>query len=192
METTISNNLWGVFMAGTLVVVGAAIAPATEQLATHREVLTVNSSNLKRAVAAKTIPPVAKPQAAISPALTPAPTPTPVKAASRPQPVVAAPVPADWAARPGFVEQWRPLVAKHFPAASVHRALQIMHCESGGNPNAVGDRSTAYASYGLFQIRALPGRPQGQTLLTPEFNVRYAADMFKAQGWQPWTCSRLI
>lgn len=46
------------------------------------------------------------------------------------------------------VEQWRPLVAQHFPASEVERALCIMSYESGGNPNAKNPRSSAS---GLFQ-----------------------------------------
>jgi len=53
-------------------------------------------------------------------------------------------------------------------------AITIMNCESGGNPNAVGDTDTRYYSYGLFQIRALPGRPSAEWLKVPENNIEYA------------------
>jgi len=53
-------------------------------------------------------------------------------------------------------------------------AYKVMFCESSGNSNAVGDSNTKYFSYGLFQIRALPGRPSTEWLKVPENNVEYA------------------
>jgi hypothetical protein len=68
--------------------------------------------------------------------------------------------------------------------------------ESAGNPGAVGDQykiAGVYApSYGYFQIRALKGRPSGKQLLDPEFNVKYAAKLWKAEGWKPWTAARKL
>lgn len=52
--------------------------------------------------------------------------------------------------------------------------LAIVDCESGGNPEAVGDTTTEYSSYGLFQIRALPGRPDPDWLKVPANNIEYA------------------
>lgn len=75
----------------------------------------------------------------------------------------------------------------------IFEARKIMACESGGNPDAIGDRSTAYKSYGLFQIRALPGRPSPEWLLNPENNVSYAYSLYKKSGWLPWlNCSRTL
>lgn len=84
------------------------------------------------------------------------------------------------------VEQWRTLVARY--DWNVNTVLAIMRCESGGNPNAVGDRSTAYSSYGLLQVRALPGRPEPTWLLVPENNISYSYSLYKANGYTPWTC----
>lgn len=72
-------------------------------------------------------------------------------------------------------------------------AYAIMMCESSGNPNAVGDKRTKYWSYGLMQIRALPGRPNPSWLLVPENNISYAYSLWSTSGWSPWlNCSRKI
>lgn len=82
------------------------------------------------------------------------------------------------------------LIQKYFPANQVGNALAIARGESGFNPAAVGDKypiGGIYApSYGLFQIRGLPGRPSAEQLLNPEFNVQYAANLYRQQGWRPW------
>lgn len=59
--------------------------------------------------------------------------------------------------------------------------------ESGGNPLAYGDGGTAYPSIGLMQIRTLPGRPSQEQLENPEFNMSYAYNMWKSQGFNPWS-----
>lgn len=88
------------------------------------------------------------------------------------------------------------LIKEYFPEEEVKNAYQVMLGESGGNPQAVGDQypiGGVYApSYGLFQIRGLPGRPSSKELLNPEFNVQYAANMFKNQGWRPWTVAQKL
>ena len=67
-------------------------------------------------------------------------------------------------------------------------ALKVAFCESGLNPDAVGDKNTAYHSYGLFQIRGLPGRPSAEWLLDPTNNINYAYELYKKSGWEPWSC----
>ena len=61
----------------------------------------------------------------------------------------------------------------------VEKAKAIMLCESSGNPNAVGDKDTAYYSYGYFQIRALPGRLPPEKLLDSVVNVHQAYLLWK-------------
>ena len=89
------------------------------------------------------------------------------------------------------------LVQKYFPKDQWVNALKVIQLESGGNPNAVGDKQIipndlseklghAIPSYGLFQIRALLGRPDPSELVNPEFNVQYAANLYKQSGWNPW------
>ena len=82
------------------------------------------------------------------------------------------------------------LIKKHFPKEQWMNAYKVMLGESGGNSQAVGDTDTPYPSYGMFQIRGLPGRPSKKKLLDPEFNVRYAAKMWKQQNWTPWTAAK--
>jgi len=74
----------------------------------------------------------------------------------------------------------------------------IFTCESGINPKAVGDKSLQYvqngitygASYGIAQIRYLPGRPDPEWLLNPTNNLEYARQLYERSGVNPWTCSR--
>lgn len=51
--------------------------------------------------------------------------------------------------RPAPVEGWRPLIAEHFPVGNVDRALRVIACESGGDPEVKNPRSSAA---GLFQF----------------------------------------
>jgi len=88
------------------------------------------------------------------------------------------------------------LIRKYFPQDQWDNAYRVMMGESSGRPDAVGDKyeiNGVYApSYGLFQIRGLPGRPPPEQLLNPEFNVQYAAQMWQKQGWGPWTAARKL
>jgi soluble lytic murein transglycosylase-like protein len=87
------------------------------------------------------------------------------------------------------IEQWRPLVALHFPSDQVDHALEIMACESGGNPDAKNPRSTAR---GLFQILASLWAPHFgvsyDDLYMPDLNVELARKIYDIQGWDAWTC----
>lgn len=81
-------------------------------------------------------------------------------------------------------------------------ALTVFTCESGLNPNSVGDSTLpstlAYKannlpygeSIGIAQIRLIPGRPSREKLLDPYFNISYAKQIFDLQGWKPWSCAR--
>ncbi len=86
------------------------------------------------------------------------------------------------------------LIQRYFPKSEHKRAWNVMMGESGGRADAVGDnypiRGQTIPSYGLMQIRALPGRPSPEQLKDPDFNMKYAAGMWKAQGWRPWTVAR--
>lgn len=80
------------------------------------------------------------------------------------------------------------------------RAIAIAKCESGLRADARGDGHLTFveggteygASYGIFQIRHLRGRPKPEQLKDAKFNVEYAKKMFDAQGWGPWSCNNLI
>ena len=88
------------------------------------------------------------------------------------------------------------LIKKYFPKDQWENAYAVMMGESGGNAQAVGDNYPINGlhapSYGLFQIRALPGRPDPKVLTDPEENVKYAAQLYKTQGWQPWTAAQKL
>jgi hypothetical protein len=85
------------------------------------------------------------------------------------------------------VEEWRPLVAGHFPPEAVDTALCLMERESAGNPNAQNPSSGAS---GLFQV--LPSwadnfgfRPVD--LFVPEHNVWVARQLYDDGGWNHWS-----
>ena len=91
------------------------------------------------------------------------------------------------------------LIEQYFGNAAP-AAKKIAQCESGKQPDKIGDVKLQFwkggvrygASYGVFQIRYLPGRPAPDELLNAEFNIRYAADLYHAQGWTPWTCRKVL
>lgn len=67
---------------------------------------------------------------------------------------------------------------------------EIIHCESSGNPNAIGDNGQ---SYGLAQIH-LPSWPDisKEQALDPEFAINFLAEkLSKNQGYL-WTCWRML
>ncbi len=78
--------------------------------------------------------------------------------------------------------------------ADSEKALKIARCESQLNHLAVGDHKIAYVkhgkeygkSYGIFQIRSLPGRPEPAELFNAEFNIEYAYQVYQKQGWEAW------
>jgi transglycosylase-like protein with SLT domain len=93
---------------------------------------------------------------------------------------------------PPSVEQWRPLVEAYFPAGYVNWAMQIMTCESGGDPNAT-NRSSGAA--GLFQFlprywagRAANAGFAGASPYDPTANVATAAWLLETGGESHWEC----
>jgi soluble lytic murein transglycosylase-like protein len=86
------------------------------------------------------------------------------------------------------VEQWRGLVAAHWPADQVDRALRIMNCESLGDPYAY-NRSGASGLFQLMPIWYQGGTPYGTfDPFNPEMNVAAAAWLWSTSGWAPWVC----
>lgn len=73
-------------------------------------------------------------------------------------------------------------------------AVQVAVCESGLNPNAVG----SHGERGLFQIHPVhisSIQKAGFTwdqMFDPNANIAYAKLLYGWQGWNPWSCSRLI
>ncbi len=93
----------------------------------------------------------------------------------------------------GGVERWRPLVAAYFRPSDVDRALRIMACESGGNPNAKNPGSSAS---GLFQhlgkywpARSAAAGYSGESIYDPTANVATAAWLRdQPGGFDHWMC----
>jgi hypothetical protein len=79
-------------------------------------------------------------------------------------------------------ERWRTLVEKYFNAAQVPWALQILDCESVGNPYAKNPNSSAS---GLFQHikrywgqRAAGAGFRGASVFNPEANIAASAYLY--------------
>ena len=92
----------------------------------------------------------------------------------------------------GEPPEWSALIAWYFDADEVQNALDIMECESGGDPTAYNPSGAT----GLFQIKpefwSHLLRP-GETLYNPEANVRVASVIVAASGgWKHWTCKRVL
>ncbi|HHH12541.1 MAG TPA: hypothetical protein ENJ77_01545, partial [Candidatus Moranbacteria bacterium] len=88
------------------------------------------------------------------------------------------------------------LIRETFPE-DPDTAVAIAHCESRLDPTQVGDKHTEYYSYGVFQIRLLPGRVKyagltAKKLLDPRENIAYARKIYDRFGWKPWTCAKYV
>ena len=76
----------------------------------------------------------------------------------------------------------------------VINALDIMKCEShlkidAYNYNANGGTG----DYGLFQINSVHTERYGVAFMHDwKANIDVAFDLYKVQGWSPWTCWRLL
>lgn len=67
-----------------------------------------------------------------------------------------------------------------------------MQAESGGRPDTLNNNpATGDYSVGCFQINILgslaKNRPTEAELKDPEVNVKFAYNMWKNQGWTPWS-----
>ncbi len=90
------------------------------------------------------------------------------------------------------VEQWRYLVIQYFgDTPNVQKVLNIMSCESGGDPNATG----IYGHRGLMQ--ELPEYHQakadslfgpGANLYDPEVNIAVARVISGGYNFSAWEC----
>lgn len=80
--------------------------------------------------------------------------------------------------------------------APVSEAMRVVHCETGGtyNTRAVG----AAGERGLLQVHPIH-RPTiavlGMTwddMFDPWANARFGLWLYQRQGWQPWSCARIV
>jgi soluble lytic murein transglycosylase-like protein len=111
-----------------------------------------------------------------TPTATPTPKPTPAQITTLPQRQFPPPV-----------ERWRPLVSEIMPADMVDVWLDIIRCESFGNPNAVGSQGER----GLTQIH--PRYHPRLATFDPRGNIQGAYQISGGGYWlQPWTCARRL
>lgn len=98
------------------------------------------------------------------------------------------------AAKPAC-DSYDALIIENFGSENLITAKAIMRAESGCRHDAIGDNHITYAqngttygmSCGLFQIRFLPGRPNCEQMKNPSENIAYAGQLFKGQGFKPWS-----
>lgn len=84
-------------------------------------------------------------------------------------------------------------IDQHFPH-DLHAARSVADCESNFEPTAYNSSSGAS---GVFQIMGkyhaaeferVTGVPFHDGRFDPDLNVKYAADLHRRSGWQPWVC----
>lgn len=85
-----------------------------------------------------------------------------------------------------------------FPESIANKAVRVARCESGLNPIAVGLNTNGTNDVGVFQFNTggtlqeyLPGRDNGEKIdraLSSADNIHAAYNLYRARGWQPWTC----
>ncbi|MEO3926246.1 peptidoglycan-binding protein [Micromonosporaceae bacterium B7E4] len=85
-----------------------------------------------------------------------------------------------------------------FPDSIANKAVRVARCESGLNPIAVGLNTNGTKDVGVFQFNTggtlqeyLPGSTvavQIDRALSSADNIHAAYDLYRARGWQPWTC----
>lgn len=96
------------------------------------------------------------------------------------------------------VEAWRSTVSRYFPARLVDEALQVMQCESGGNPQAVNPYSGASGLFqflpGTWAIASVRAGVASAGVFNGEANIAAAAwltSAYEARGydtWMAWSC----
>ena len=82
------------------------------------------------------------------------------------------------------------LNAAEWPPSLHPEALRIAGCESGWDPHAIGSQGEV----GLFQIHGVHAwrvPPQGD-LRNPVVNAQVALEIWRAEGWEPWTCASAL
>lgn len=84
------------------------------------------------------------------------------------------------------------LITRSAQKWSVDRRVvaRVIECESGGNPNAVGDNGT---SFGIVQIHA-PSHPQisRAQALDPAWAINFLAHQISLGNGSMWTCFKII
>lgn len=68
--------------------------------------------------------------------------------------------------------------------------IKIGRCESGLRENAMGVNTNKTVDRGVFQINSIHKNISNQDAFDFEKNIKYAWNMFKAQGTTPWNSSK--
>lgn len=68
-------------------------------------------------------------------------------------------------------------------------AIKVATAESGLNPKAVNPEwhRDCQGSFGLFQMACIHYKENPNALYDPEFNVAMAYQLWKEEGWEPWS-----
>lgn len=90
---------------------------------------------------------------------------------------------------------WVFLVDKYFDDGDFDRAMEIIQCESGGDPNAKNPRSTASGAFqhlaSMWPDRSVKAGWAGYSVFDPEANVAVAAWLvYEGGGWSHWNASK--
>lgn len=77
-----------------------------------------------------------------------------------------------------------------FPDAHEDAAIRVARCESQFKPTA---RNRWHYS-GVFQMGRREWRAYGRggNVFNPRDNAEAALRLFRARGWQPWSCARIV
>lgn len=86
------------------------------------------------------------------------------------------------------VEQWRGMVDYYWDGEHVERMLNIMDCESKGDPYAYNPKTGVK---GLFQIHPLWQKPWPGNYYNPWTNAAVAYQVWLEQGYRAWACKAL-
>jgi hypothetical protein len=145
-------------------------------------------------VAPTTVKPVATTAKPVAATAKPAPKPVATTAKPAPKPVVttAKPAPATTAApsKKWTTSEVEQLIRQMWPADSVDKALDVAWKESNYQARVYNGS----CCYGVFQIHygshkgRLAARGLGlEGLYDPKVNIEIALEIFREQGWSPWT-----
>lgn len=94
------------------------------------------------------------------------------------------------------VDQWTPLIEKHFKEEDINKALLIIYCESTGYANAVGKNTNGTEDRGLWQFNdktwawLTPKLNIKENRFSPKTSTRVASWLIYNDGWHHWNSSK--
>ncbi len=97
----------------------------------------------------------------------------------------------------GGVEQWRALVSAYFQPDQIDTALCVIRGESGGNPQAKNQSSSAAGLWQFLRgtwdwVAEETGGPtyDSGAPYDPKIATEYAYWLWVRQGWEPWNAAK--